>query len=87
MIDGYSEFNKKIREYKKEPNRILEMKNAITELKNSLEEFNIRLGQQKKKNKKQQTQQFILKFSNQRNKMKNNEESLGDLWDTISRST
>ena len=52
MIDGYSEFNKKIREYKKEPNRILEMKNAITELKNSLEEFNIRLGQQKKKKKK-----------------------------------
>lgn len=27
------------------------MKNAITELKNSLEEFNIRLGQQKKKKK------------------------------------
>ena len=62
------------------------MKNAITELKNSLEEFNIRLGQQKKK-KNQQTQQFILKISNQKNKMKNNEESLGDLWDTISRST
>lgn len=58
------------------------MKNAITELKNSLEEFNSRLGQQKKK-KNQQTQQFILKFSNQRNKMKSNEESLGDLWDTI----
>lgn len=58
------------------------MKNAITELKNSLEEFNSRLGQQEKK-KNQQTQQFILKFSNQRNKMKSNEESLGDLWDTI----
>ena len=66
----------------REPNRILEMKNAITEWKNSLEEFNIRLGQQKNKTK-QQTQQFVLKFSNQRNKMKNNEESLGDLWDTI----
>lgn len=36
-----------------------------------------------KKKKNQQTQQFILKFSNQRNQMKNNEESLGDLWDTI----
>lgn len=67
----------------REPNRILEMKNAITERKNSLEEFNIRLGLQEKKKTKQQTQQFVLKFSNQRKKMKNNEESLGDLWDTI----
>lgn len=36
------------------------MKNAITELKNSLEEFNSRLGQQKKKKSANSTVHFEI---------------------------
>lgn len=80
MIDGYSEFNKKIENIKR---------NQIEFWRWRMQQLNWKFTRgsstadlvSRKKN--QQTQQFILKFSNQRNKMKSNEESLGDLWDTI----
>lgn len=73
---------------KKAPNRNhRNLKNKITELKNLIVEFNTKLDQVEEKISEHEDRavQFIQSEEQKEIRMKNNEESLRDLWKTIKR--
>ena len=66
----------------------MELNPIVTELKNSIESFNIRLDQARERINELEDRSFeiILSEEQKEKRMKRNEESLQNLWDTIKRS-
>ena len=74
-----------IREKQNRTKQILELKNTVSELKNFLKGFYSRLDQAEERISKLKDRSFeIIESKEQKGKrIKNGEESLRDLWDTI----
>lgn len=77
--------DKEVEIIKKNETKILELKNIVTKQKNSLEWFNSRPEQTKERINEFEFKLFEIIESEQQkeNRMKKNENSLRDLWDTI----
>ena len=75
-------FNKDLEELK---NKQTEMNNTITEMKNTLEGINSRITEAEKRisDLEDRTVEFTAAEQNKEKRMKRNEDSLRDLWDTI----
>ena len=77
-------FNKDLEELK---NKQTEMKNTITEMKNTLEGVNSRITEAEEwiSDLEDRMVEFTAMEQNKEKRMKRNEDSLRDLWDTIKR--